>query len=128
MSINEENYQWKIDFWENRNGSCPVSDFLDKIRKKDKVFYRDILKKLDRLQEKPIEFIFKSNYLENIGNDLYELKITVPKKEFRMLGVLKNNLLIPVFASLHAFHKKDNKLRKREIQIALERKGQLFNI
>lgn len=128
MPQNEDDkYHWEIEFWENRNNISPVEKVLEKIKKKDHVFYRHIMKQLDRLQKKPITILYKTGYLESIEGGLCELKITVPKKEFRVLGVLSNDtLLIPVLISLNAFHKKDNKIRRFEIKIALERKGQLL--
>ena len=59
-------------------------------------------------------------YIEEHG--LWELKITVPNKEFRMLGVLREeNSKKPIYYTLHCFWKKDQQIRKQAFITAKSR-------
>lgn len=111
---------WELEFWENENGNCPIADVLDAIKKKNNIFYRRILKKIEFLKKNSIEQLFKANYLEDLKNGLWELKIHAGN-EFRMLGILRGNNLIIIYTAVHAFHKKSKKIKNKDINLALNR-------
>lgn len=111
---------WELEFWESKGGSCPVADILDVIEKKNLVFYRRILKKIEFLKKNSIQQLFKANYLEDLKNGLWELKIHVGN-EFRMLGALSGNNLTIIYIAVHVFHKKSKKIKNKDIKIALNR-------
>lgn len=112
---------WELEFWTNSNGNCPVKETLDQIRNKDPVFYKRILKKISILLRYTVKQLFKTNDLEDLKRGgLLELKIHAGN-EFRMLGILRKNNLITVYIAIHAFHKKNRKIKNSDIQIALDR-------
>lgn len=112
---------WEIEFWENGNGNSPVEKVLAKLGRKDPGLHFIVMKRLAKMQKKSVDSLFKSGDVESIKNGLWELRIPAGKNEFRMLGVLNQKIVIPLYASLHAFHKKTKKIDPKEMNTALAR-------
>lgn len=112
---------WDIQFWENSNGKSPVESFFDK---KAPDLKARVIKKIGKLRKKDINTLCRANDLEKLDNGLWELKMSIGK-ELRMLGILLVKDSHNTYLALHAFIKKENKIRKKEIDVALERFKQI---
>ncbi len=115
--------KWNLQLWQNINGKSPTEDFLEYLRSRDKVLFSQVLKRIDFLQQKRIVDLMYSKDFEILKsyNELYEFKIH-SKQEVRMLGVL--DIEKSTFHALHAFIKKDQKIRQKEIDTTIIRLGE----
>ena len=104
------------------NGFCPVAEFFDELKSKKKVEYERVIKKLERLQRcYSLETLKQNQFLGKVINeDFWELRISAGI-EVRLLGVIKNNTKLEIFKAVHGFHKKDQRIKKRHIDLARER-------
>jgi phage-related protein len=118
--------KWELEFWESELGDCPVKDFLEELKRKDNLSHERINKKIDKLLGWGIADLCKIGYLEKIKSEgLYEFKISVSGIEFRFLGKIDiKNPYLRTFLTLcvaHAIKKKTNKLKNKDIEIAMSR-------
>jgi phage-related protein len=72
---------WEIEFYESPTKECPTDEFLRSLHKKDELPYVnrkiDLLRELGNNLQRP-----HADYLEN---GIYELRIHVRHKQFRLL-------------------------------------------
>jgi phage-related protein len=105
----------EIIFYKTANNKIPVEEFLESLSDKqvDKILWvLRLIKQLDRI---PVEYFKK---LENT-NDIWEVRASSGKSEFRLLGFLhKSNFIVLT----NGFRKKSQKTPKMEIVLAENRK------
>ena len=89
-----------------------------------KHYYKDFMESLQRdeqLKVKRALTLFSTedkiprHFIENMGEGLYQLRITLLKREARLLFIYDGNTLVVVF---NCFIKKQNKTPKQEIEKA----------
>lgn len=113
--------QWQLELWKNENGFCPVEDFLNDLKSRKNPEYIRLIKKLNRFRKYSLSELKKAQYLGKVINeDLWELRISI-NIEIRFLGIIKESQDLFIFYMVHGFHKKDQKIRKSDIEIARER-------
>lgn len=114
---------WTIELWENRNKVCYVEkDLLKDLSAKDPTLLRRLFKKKGTLTKYTISQAISANDLENLGDDLWELKFRLPKAEIRYLGCFVHGVVGSIFYALCAFRKKDQKIRNTHLSLARGRK------
>ena len=105
------NKEWKVKFYRNDEGECPVEDFLNTLSEKDrkKTFsFIDFLKQEGIDMRRP-----KSDYLRD---GIYELRIKLSKGNTRTLYFFcyENYIVLT-----HTFYKRTNEVPENEINRAL---------
>jgi len=89
-----------------------------------KHYYRDFIESLkqdDRQKVKRVLTLFSTedkiprHFIENMGEGLYQLRITIPKREARIFFIYDGDLLVVLF---NCFIKKRQKTPKQEIDKA----------
>ena len=114
--------KWTIDLWVNSNGVCYVEkDLLEGLGSKDRQLLKNLLKKIDTLTRYTIEHLKSSELIENIGDDLWELKFNISPTKIRYLGCISHSTIPPTFYVLCAFKKKDQRIRNKYINLAQNR-------
>jgi phage-related protein len=113
--------KWELEFWESEEGNCPVQEFLEKLKQKDNLSHQRIGKKLAKFQSQSLSELRRAGELEKVDGELHELRLSVGI-EVRFLGKIIDpvNKLSVVCVS-HAIKKKNNKLRKQDIETAKSR-------
>ncbi|MBL0731398.1 MAG: type II toxin-antitoxin system RelE/ParE family toxin [Desulfosarcina sp.] len=109
----------KIIFYQLENGKSPITDFLDSLTEKqvEKVFFVfDLIEIIDIV---PRKFFKKLNSTD----DIWEVRVRHANNIFRLLGFFDDDELIVLN---HAFIKKTQKVPKKEIEIAEQRKKDYF--
>lgn len=114
----EDGYLWDLEFWEHEPGRSWAADEYGGLP-------REILAMVARrqrnvLQKRTFEQLRKSGDLKNVQKLPY-LEITIPKNEIRIFGVIENTNNPPIFMALYVFHKKEQKIKQRDIELALQR-------
>ena len=110
----------KILFYRLENGKCPVDNYLESLSNKqvEKVFFvLDLIEKIDIVPRK----FFKK--LE-ATDDVWEVRVQHGNNIFRLFGFFDGNDLVVLN---HAFTKKTQKVPKKEIKIAEQRKKDYFS-
>ncbi len=109
----------KIIFYQLENGRSPITDFLDSLTEKqvEKVFF--VLDLIETIDIVPRKFFKKLNSTD----DIWEVRVQYANNIFRLLGFYDNDELIILN---HAFVKKTQKIPKKEIKIAEQRKKDYF--
>ena len=110
----------KIIFYHLENGKCPVADYLESLDNKqvEKVFF--VLDLIETIDIVPRKFFKK---LEST-DDIWEVRIRHGNNIFRLFGFFDGNKLVVLN---HAFTKKTQKIPKKEIKIAEQRKKDYFS-
>jgi phage-related protein len=72
---------WEIEFYESPAKGCPTEEFLSELHKKDELPYA--LRMLDLLREFGNEL--RRPHVDFLENGIYELRIRVKHKQFRLL-------------------------------------------
>lgn len=72
---------WEIEFYESASGDCPTREFLDSLNKQDELPY--IVRALDLLQELGNQL--RRPHADFLKDGIYELRIPVKRKQFRLL-------------------------------------------
>lgn len=106
-----------MEFWEHEKGKSWALDEYDDLPDGVSVF---VMKRLRVLRKRTFEQLRKTNDLKKIQGPSY-LEITIPKNEIRIFGVIKNTNNPPVFMALYVFHKKGQKIKQRDIELAIQR-------
>lgn len=109
----------EIRFYRTESGSCPAEQFIDSLQGKQArkvVWVLNLLEELDTIP---------SRYFKKLANteDLWEARIDFGSDTFRLLGFFDGNMIV-VF--VHGFRKKSQKLPKKAIALAHERKKDYF--
>ncbi len=106
----------KIQPWESENNTCPVKEFIESI--KDPKASAKIIRVLDLFEEKGLDFMLKSKFIDKFNEkDLYEIRIEFNKIQYRIIGAFKESK----FYLLHGFIKKSQKTSKKDLKCAKER-------
>ena len=104
---------WKVDFYEDQQGSCPVEQFLGGLSDKH---LGKVLQVTHLLEERGPVLPFP--YSSQVEGKLRELRAHHGKVQYRILyyGDIRG-----VFILLHAFRKKTARLPERDKQLAWQR-------
>jgi len=104
-----------IDFYETKNGKCPVREFLHALEERDIDTHTIIVEGLKKLEH-------RSNHHEplskSIGNGLYELR-HVGKLNTRVLWFFRKGRRI---IAVHGIRHKAKKIPQSDMSVALQRK------
>jgi phage-related protein len=105
----------KVKFYTTSNGNCTVIDFIEGLDLKEQGYF---LKAIRHCEETPFSSLMSADVLGKMsGYGLYELRIRAKGGVYRILCVING----PVLWLLHAFKKKTQKIKQREIETALNR-------
>ena len=109
----------KIKFYHLKNEKSPITDFLDTLTDKqaEKVFF--VLDLIETIDIVPRKFFKKLDSTD----DIWEVRVRYANNIFRLLGFFENSELVVLN---HAFAKKTQKVPKKEIEIAEQRKKDYF--
>ena len=109
----------KIIFYHLANGKSPVVDFLDSLSNKqvEKVFF--VLDLIETIELVPRKFFKKLEATD----DIWEVRVQQGNNIFRLFGFFDGSELVVLN---HAFTKKTQKVPKKEIKIAEQRKKDYF--
>lgn len=109
----------EIDFYETESGFCPITEYLNKLNKKQ---VEKILWTLDLIEE--LEYV-STEYLKKLINteDIWEVRVQFGNDIFRLLGFFENKSLIILN---NAFTKKTEKTPQKEIRLAEKRKREYY--
>ena len=72
---------WEVEFYTLPNGACPTQEFLEGLNKKDELPY--VIRKIDLLRE--LGEKLKRPHADYLDGGIYELRIPVKRKQFRLL-------------------------------------------
>ena len=110
----------KITFDRFENGKCPVESYLESLSNKqvEKVFF--VLDLIENIDIVPRKFFKKLEATD----DIWEVRIQYGNNIFRLFGFFDGNELVVLN---HAFTKKIQKIPKKEIKIAEQRKKDYFS-
>ncbi len=100
---------------EDKSGYSVVADYL--INQVDGIVAQKIAEKLELFEKYPLEHLLRAEHLKKLDHEIYEVRIRIDKKCYRLLGATRGSTLEIV----HIFYKKTQKTPKREIQITKER-------
>ena len=103
--------EWKIVFYENDEGECPVDDFINTLSEKDK---KKMNLWLEYLKEVGVEM--KRPQADYLRDGIHELRIKLSRGQTRTLYFLcfENNIVLT-----HSFYKRTEKVPLDEINKAL---------
>ena len=110
----------KVIFYHLDNGRCPVIEFLDSLTNKqvEKIFF--VLDLIENIDQVPAKFLKKLKSTD----DIWEVRVQFGGNIFRLLGFFHGNELIVLN---HAFAKKSQKVPRKEIKIAEQRKADYYS-
>lgn len=109
----DESLAWKILFYKEENGTCPVREFLAHLSDDDQMRIRASLKKLQALNISAREPL-----VDHLEGKLCELRVESCRKAYRLVYYMSSARQIVL---LHGFHKKTKKTPRHEIIIAERR-------
>ena len=117
--------QWQIKFYRQANGTKPVEDFLQ-TSGLTQAELKQIKARLKRLQEMGFMLMVeRSDILEKVDDNLYALRLAnTPNNPRIFLCFIKERLQIYL---LHGYKKKDRKIPKQHLNIALQRRDSILN-
>ena len=109
----------KIIFYRLDNGKCPVENYLESLSKKqvEKIFF--VLDLVESIDIVPRKFFKKLEATD----DIWEVRVQYGNNIFRLFGFLDGYDLVVLN---HAFTKKTQKVPKKEIKLAEQRKKDYF--
>ena len=109
-----------ISFYKTLSGKCPVENHLDTLTNIQVTKITWVLKLIRETDQIPAKYFKK---LVNT-NDIWEVRVRVGKNAFRLLGFIQNQQLIIL---TNMFQKKAQKISRKEIKLAEERKKEYLN-
>lgn len=109
-----------IIFYKLKSGRSPIEEFLDTLSSKEAqkvVWVLQLIEESDTISTK---------FYKNLSNtdDIVEVRVQHTNNHFRLLGFEHNGTFIIL---INAFRKKDQKVPKKEISLAQERKKEYLN-
>ena len=109
----------EVIFYKTESGKCPVSDFLDSLQPKQAQRVAWVIEVIEELERVP------KNYFKKLTStdDIWEIRVQSGSNIFRLLSFFDGNELI---LACHGFVKKTQKVPKKEIETAEERKKDYF--
>jgi hypothetical protein len=112
---------WELELWENESGTCPAGDFFEELKRRKRFEYERVKKLLSRFQKYSFPHLRRTHDIGKVVNEeMWEVRLSVGV-EIRLLGIVKEDRTPPEFIAVHAFHKKDQKIRKSDIEKARDR-------
>ncbi len=125
MQIQNPDKKWELELWVNENGSCPVAEFFDELSRRKNVECERVKKLLNRFQTHSLLHLRQSQDIGRVINEeFWEIRFSVGI-EVRLLGVIREENNKSKFIAVHGFHKKDQKIRKSDIDKACDRIQQI---
>ena len=105
----------EILFYRTKFGGNPIEEFLDSLNAKQARKVTMVLRVVEELDRVPKQYFKKLSGTE----DIWEVRVQEGREIFRLLGFFDgpNRILL-----VHAFKKKSQKIRNRDIAIAESRK------
>ena len=109
----------RIEYYRTKNGKCYVEEFLDSLNDKEfeKVFYS--MRLVEDLEIVPSKFFKKLKGTD----DIYEIRAEYKGKWYRLFSFFYNNNLV---IATHGVQKKDNKVKRSEIEKAQKYKKDYY--
>jgi len=113
------NKMYKIKFFTDRRGSSPVYDYIKKLNLKQR---SKIYKYIEFLRDR--EGYLDEPYSRHVAGKIRELRVDFSNNHYRILyfSFINKNIII-----LHAFLKKDPKMPKKELKIAMDCYNNVIN-
>lgn len=110
---------WEVDFYESADGVCPTKEFLDGLHKKDELPY--VLRMIDLLRE--FGHTLRRPHADILEDGIYELRIPVKRKQFRLLYFYFFRDAIIISHGL----RKEAKVKTADIEIAKNHRDDYFS-
>jgi len=109
-----------ISFYKTASGRCPVEEYLDTLSDTQITKITWVLKLVRETQN------ISTKYFKKLVNtdDIWEVRVSVGKNIFRILGFKQNKELIIL---TNSFQKKTQKTPRNEIKLAEKRKKDYLN-
>jgi len=104
---------WTVEYFKKDNGRCPTDDFLkDLSPKKDQPYILNAFKQLEEHGNN-----LRRPHVENLGDDIYELRVKTINGQFRFLYFffVGNTIVVT-----HGFKKKTERVPEPEKKLAQE--------
>ncbi len=104
-----------ISFYKTDSGKCPVEDHLDSLSDTQVTKITWVLKLIRETKN------ISTKYFKKLVNteDIWEIRVSVGKNIFRLLGFMQEGRLIIL---TNSFQKKTQKTPRKEIKLAEKRK------
>ena len=112
--------EFAVEFYESRSGRCPVREFLEKLKGEDPGDFAAIMSGLAKLWNRQYH---RPPLSKPIRDDLFELR-HVGKLNTRVLYFFSKGRRIIL---VHGIRNKAREIPKRDLIVALERKGDWFS-
>lgn len=109
-----------ISFYKTEKGKCPVEEHLDSLSDTQVAKITWVLKLVRETQN------ITTQYFKKLVNtdDIWEVRVSVGKNIFRLLGFIQEQELIIL---TNSFQKKSQKTPRKEIKLAEKRKKDYLN-
>jgi len=104
-----------ISFYKTSSGKCPIEDHLDSLSDTQVTKIIWVLKSVRETQN------ISTKYFKKLvdTDDIWEVRVSVGKNIFRLLGFMQDQKLIIL---TNSFQKKSQKTPKKEIRLRKEKK------
>ena len=110
----------KVIFYKSKSGKNPINDFFDSLSFKET---EKVLWVLKLVRES--EFLSTKYYKKLVNSDdIIEIRTQLGSNSFRLLGFEHNGNIVVL---TNGFRKKDQKIPKKEIELAKRRKKEYLN-
>ena len=109
----------EVLFYKTVNGKVPVKDFLDTLQPKQAQRVAWVIEIVEELEKVPKQYFKK---LVNT-DEIWEIRVQAGNNIYRLLCFFDGKKLV---IACHGFVKKTQKIPKKEIKIAEERKADYF--
>lgn len=109
-----------IQFYRTASGNCPVEDHLDSLTDAQVTKITWVLRLIREIDHIPAKYFKKLVHTD----DIWEVRVDVEKKTFRLLGFFYGNELIIL---TNSFQKKSQKTPKKKIDLAEKRKKEYLS-
>ena len=109
-----------ISFYKTASGRCPIEEHLDSLSDTQVTKITWVLKLVRETQN------ISTKYFKKLAStdDIWEVRVSVGKNIFRLLGFKQNKELIIL---TNSFQKKTQKTPRNEIKLAEKRKKEYLN-
>jgi len=109
----DANLPWKVTFYREENGFCPLIEFLNRLSKDDQMYIQESIRKVAVLN-----IYAREPLVKHLEEKLYELRAVRCTNTYRLIYFISSSRQI-VF--LHGFHKKTQKFPRRDLVVAKKR-------
>lgn len=104
---------WEIEYYQTEKGRFPVAEFIDSLDAKSRA---KIARTLDLLEQFGVNLGMP--YTKYLEKQLWELRTQYSRNRYRIIYFLASTR---TFVMLHGFIKKSGPVRRRDIEIAINR-------